>query len=178
MKLTKKMTAGILSLALATPVIANNNPSTADEQHEFVTIQSEIDSEQFNKLSQDKFVGANMQLLFDQSDRPVQLAELSQVEMSQTQGAFFNWGQIFNTTVISGNTAVQNVTTVLTSVVSNAAASGRVYRINSLIIANVDGVNAADVTVDLFRSSIAYRLASTITVPADASLVVISKENL
>jgi len=84
---------------------------------------------------------------------------------------------IFNTTVISGNTAVQNVTTVLTSVVSNAAASGRVYRINSLIIANVDGVNAADVTVDLFRSSIAYRLASTITVPADASLVVISKEN-
>jgi hypothetical protein len=38
-------------------------------------------------------------------------------------------------------------------------------------------VNAADVTVDLFRSSISYKIASTITVPADASLVVISKEN-
>lgn len=84
---------------------------------------------------------------------------------------------IFNTTVISGNTAVQNVTTVLTSVVSNAAASGRVYRINTLLISNVDGVNAADITVDLFRSSVAYRIASTITVPPDASLVVISKEN-
>jgi hypothetical protein len=84
---------------------------------------------------------------------------------------------IFNTTVISGNTTVQAVGTSPTAIVSNGAASGRVYRINSLVIANVDGVNAADITVDLFRSSVAYRIASTITVPADASLVVISKEN-
>ena len=84
---------------------------------------------------------------------------------------------IFNTSVISGNTTVQTVGTSATAIVSNAAASGRVYRINSLIIANIDGVNAADITVDLFRSSVAYRLASTITVPADASLIVISKEN-
>jgi hypothetical protein len=84
---------------------------------------------------------------------------------------------IFNTTLITGNTAVQNVTTVLTAVVSNAAASGRVYRVNTLMVSNVDAVNAADITVDVFRSSIAYRLASTITVPPDASLVVISKEN-
>lgn len=84
---------------------------------------------------------------------------------------------IFNTTVISGNTAVQSVGTSATAIVSNPAASGRVYRINSLIVANIDGVNAADITVDLFRSSVAYAIASTITVPADASLVVISKEN-
>jgi hypothetical protein len=84
---------------------------------------------------------------------------------------------IFNTTVISGNTTVQAVGITATAIVSNAAASNRVYRINSLIIANIDGVNAADITVDLFRSSVAYRIASTITVPADSSLVVISKEN-
>lgn len=84
---------------------------------------------------------------------------------------------IFNTTVISGNTTVLAVGTTANVIVSNAAASGRVYRINSLTIANVDPVNAADITVDLFRSSVAYRMASTITVPADASLVVISKEN-
>jgi hypothetical protein len=84
---------------------------------------------------------------------------------------------IFNTSVITGNTAVQAVGTSATAIVSNGAASGRVYRINSLIIANVDGTNAADITVDLFRSSVAYRIVSLVTVPADASLVVISKEN-
>ena len=84
---------------------------------------------------------------------------------------------IFNTTLITGNTAVQNVITVLTAVVSNAVSSNRVFRVNSLIISNVNATNAADITVDLFRSSIAYRIASTITVPADASLVVISREN-
>jgi hypothetical protein len=36
--------------------------------------------------------------------------------------------------------------------------------------------NAADITVDLFRSSVAYRIASTIAVPADSTLVIISKD--
>ena len=84
---------------------------------------------------------------------------------------------IFNATVITGNTAVLSVTTVATAIVTNSAASGRVFKVNSLTVANIDGVNPADISVDLFRSSVAYNLASTITVPADASLVVISKEN-
>ena len=84
---------------------------------------------------------------------------------------------IFNASVITGNTTVQAVGTAATAIVSNPAASGRVYKINSLVIANIEGTVAADITVDLFRSSVAYRIASTITVPADASLVVISKEN-
>lgn len=84
---------------------------------------------------------------------------------------------IFNATVITGNTAVLSVTTVATAIVTNSAASGRVFKVNSLTVANIDGTNAADISVDLFRSSVAYALANTITVPADASLVVISKEN-
>jgi hypothetical protein len=32
---------------------------------------------------------------------------------------------------------------------ANSAASGKVYKINSIMIANVDGTNAADVTVDI-----------------------------
>lgn len=83
---------------------------------------------------------------------------------------------IVNVTTITGKTAVQAVTTSATAIVTNSAASGKVLKINSLVIANVDGTNAADITVDVFRSSTAYELASTITVPADASLVIISKE--
>lgn len=83
---------------------------------------------------------------------------------------------IVNVTSIYGKTAVQAVTTSATAIVENTAASGKIIKINSLTVANVDGTNAADITVDIFRSSTAYRLANTITVPADASLVVISKD--
>lgn len=83
---------------------------------------------------------------------------------------------IVNVTTIIGKTAVQAVTTAATAIVSNSAASGKVFKINSLVIANVDGTNSADITVEFFRSSTAYDIAKTITVPADASLVVISKD--
>lgn len=84
---------------------------------------------------------------------------------------------IVGVTTITGKTAVQAVTTSATAIVSNSAASGKVFKVNSLTVANVDGTNAADITVDLYRSTTAYRIANTISVPADASLVVISKES-
>jgi hypothetical protein len=83
---------------------------------------------------------------------------------------------IVNVSNILGKTAVQAITTSATTIVENTAGSNKVFKINSLIIANVDGTNAADVTVEFFRSSVAYDLAKTIAVPADASLVVISKD--
>jgi len=83
---------------------------------------------------------------------------------------------VVNVSTITGKTDVQSVGTSATAIVTNSAASNLVYKINSLIISNIDGTNNADITVDLFRASTAYRVASTITVPADASLVVISKE--
>lgn len=84
---------------------------------------------------------------------------------------------IVSIATINGKTAVANVTTTATAIITNSAASNKVFKINTLIIANIDGVNVCDITVDLFRSSVAWAVANTITVPADASLVVISKEN-
>lgn len=83
---------------------------------------------------------------------------------------------IVNTTTITAKTDVQAVGTSATAITTNTAGSGKVYKINSILVANVDGTNAADVTVDLYRGSTAYRLASTISVPADSTLVVISKD--
>jgi len=82
---------------------------------------------------------------------------------------------IVNVTTIIGKTAVQAVTTSATAIVTNSAASNKVFKVNSLYVSNVDGTNAADITVDIFRSSVAYRIASTISVPADSTLDVISK---
>jgi uncharacterized protein YajQ (UPF0234 family) len=82
---------------------------------------------------------------------------------------------IVNVSTIIGKTAVQAVTTSATAIVTNSAASGKVFKVNALYVANVDGTNAADITVDIFRSSTAYHIAKTVSVPADATLDVISK---
>ena len=78
-------------------------------------------------------------------------------------------------TTITGKTAVQQVTTSATAIVTNTAASGKVFKVNALYVSNVDGTSAADVNVDIFRSSTAYHVAKTVSVPADATLDVISK---
>ncbi len=84
---------------------------------------------------------------------------------------------IVNVTSIYGKTVGAAVTTTVAALVSNGAASGKILKINSLAIANVDGANSADVTVDIFKNqTTAFRLAFTIAVPADATLVVISKD--
>lgn len=82
---------------------------------------------------------------------------------------------IVNVATITGKTAVQAIGTSATAIVTNSAGSGKVVKINALYVSNVDGVNNADLTVDLYRSSTAYKIANTVVVPADASLDVISK---
>lgn len=86
---------------------------------------------------------------------------------------------IVNVTDIYGN----NSTTVLTgsaqSVINNAAASGKVYKVNSIVATNTEGTNAVDVTVNIYSQDdiggTAFAIASTISVPADAALIVTDK---
>lgn len=87
---------------------------------------------------------------------------------------------IVNVSTITGKTAyVALSSTSATELVSNAASSGKVFKINMIQIANVDGTNACDVTVDLHSQDdiggSAYSLISTASVAADSSLVVVDK---
>jgi hypothetical protein len=75
---------------------------------------------------------------------------------------------------VLGKTDVLDVTTSVTAITT--CASDKLYKINSVIVSNIDGTNPADVSVELRRSSTSYFIASTITVPADATLVVVSKD--
>ena len=84
---------------------------------------------------------------------------------------------IVNVTSIYGKTAVQAVTTTATAIVENAADSGKIIKINSLTVANVDGTNAADITVDIYRSATAYHIANAVSVPAKSVVVAISKDS-
>jgi len=87
---------------------------------------------------------------------------------------------IVNVSTITGKSFYLALsTTSATSLVSNAASSGKVFKINMIQVANVDGTNACDVTVDYHTEDdiggTAYSLVSTVSVPADASLVVLDK---
>ena len=87
---------------------------------------------------------------------------------------------IINATSILGKTVFDaDVAVTASAIVSNAASSGKVLKINSLIISNIDGTNAADITATIRNAAggTTYStFANTISVPADATLVVISKD--
>ena len=87
---------------------------------------------------------------------------------------------IVNVTAIYGNSSQTSLTTTnATSIINNAAASGKVYKVNSIVVANVDGTSAADITINIYSQDdlggTAFPIASTISVPADASLIVTDK---
>jgi hypothetical protein len=82
---------------------------------------------------------------------------------------------LINSTAIYGKTAVLAATTSATAIVTNSAASGKVLKINALYVSNIDASVNYTITMDIFRSSTAYRIGNVISVPAAATLDVISK---
>jgi hypothetical protein len=75
---------------------------------------------------------------------------------------------------------VVNLTsTAATAVVSNAASSGKVFKVNSILVANVDGSVAADITLAYYSQDdiggTATELLSTVSVPQDSTLVAFDK---
>lgn len=86
---------------------------------------------------------------------------------------------IVNVTSIFGETVIGVLTTTLTTVLlSNPASSGKVYKVNTVLISNVNGTVATDTTIDISptaggTSTGAVSIASTVSVPADATLELI-----
>jgi hypothetical protein len=54
------------------------------------------------------------------------------------------------TSVLGKSATVSLTTTSATEVLSNAASSGKVYKVNTLIVSNVDGTDASDITVSYY----------------------------
>lgn len=89
---------------------------------------------------------------------------------------------IVNVSTITGKTTVVNLTTTsATQVVSNAANSNKIFKINSLYVANVDGEGSGEITVSLYSEDdiggTPTEICKTVLVPADATLVVIDKNS-
>lgn len=87
---------------------------------------------------------------------------------------------IVGVSTITGKTDIYNLnTTDATIILSNEASSGKVMKVNTIIIANDDGTNNADITVKLHSvaagAGTSIQIANTIQVGADSSLVLIDK---
>jgi hypothetical protein len=90
-------------------------------------------------------------------------------------------------------TTIYGTTTYLTPsgtsavvLLPNAASSGKVFKINQIVAANVNGSSAVDTTVSIYTNGAvaqgsapsggtAFPIVSTVSVPADASLIVADK---
>ena len=72
---------------------------------------------------------------------------------------------------------VQLDTTTTTDIIT--CASDKLVKVNSIIVANIDGTNAADVTVYFYDNNLSHRtaIADAVTVPAKSTLVVIGKDS-
>lgn len=93
---------------------------------------------------------------------------------------------IVNVTTIYGTTTYLTPSgTSAVVLLPNAAASGKVFKINQLVVANTTG-SAANATVSIYTNGAvaqgsapaggtAYPVVSTISVPANASLVAVDK---
>ena len=83
---------------------------------------------------------------------------------------------VVNVTSIYGKTTGLALTSSSQDVLTCAA--DKLLKVNSIIVANVDGANDDDVTVKWYNAdnTTAFSLASTVTVPADSTLVVLGKD--
>ena len=81
--------------------------------------------------------------------------------------------------VVGKTTYLTPSNTTANVLLANAASSGKVIKINQIVASNVDGTNAVNCTVAINSaaagSGTSYAIASTISVPANASLIVVDK---
>ena len=98
-----------------------------------------------------------------------------------------------NPNIAGSSTTIYGVTTYLTPsattavvLLPNAASSGQVMKINQIVAANVNGSAAVNATVSIYTNGAvaqgsapaggtAYPIASAISVPQNASLIVVDK---
>lgn len=88
---------------------------------------------------------------------------------------------IVSATSVYGKTVAGALTTSTVSLLSNASGSGLTLKINSIIIANIDGASAASATVSYNTAAAGggtdYKIVHTVTVAADATLIALGKDS-
>lgn len=80
-----------------------------------------------------------------------------------------------NVTAIYGKLAVNALTTSTANVITNAAASNTVVKLNTVSVSNYSNA-AVYANVMVNRSSVVYYVAGNVSVPAQTTLVVLARD--
>lgn len=67
-----------------------------------------------------------------------------------------------------------------TDLLVNASSSGKALRVTNVMFVNIDGAAAVDGSLTIYTAAsggTGHKIANTVTVPADSSIVVLSREN-
>ena len=83
---------------------------------------------------------------------------------------------IVNVTSIYGKTVGATLTTSTADILTCPAE--KLLKLNSIIVSNIDGTNAADVSAVWYNAdnTTQYHLAKTVSVPADSTLILLGKD--
>ena len=80
-------------------------------------------------------------------------------------------------TNIYGNSFSADLPTSLITLATNGAGSGKIFKVHTVLITNVDGVNTPFCNVQLWDGFFGVWLAYTLNVPADSAIVLIGRDN-
>ena len=81
--------------------------------------------------------------------------------------------------ILGKSTFVSLTTTNATTLLSNASGSNKVFKVNNVVVANTDGTNAVNFTLNYNTAAAGagtnVEMVSTVSVPANASLIAMDK---
>ena len=83
---------------------------------------------------------------------------------------------IVNVATITGKSVTGAITTSTATLLQNSASSNKVFKINTILVSNVDGTNSATASISLYDSTDRH-IAKGITVPAGSTVVLIDKNS-
>ena len=84
---------------------------------------------------------------------------------------------IIGVVTITGKSVIGALGTSTASLLQNSASSNKVFKINTILVSNVDGTNSATAAISLYDGSNDRYIAKGITVPAGATVVLIDKNS-
>ena len=83
---------------------------------------------------------------------------------------------ILNLSVGRGNTALQNVTNVVTNFLNNANGSNELIRVESILASNKQNT-VMDLSIEFVRGNLFYPIAANVSIPDKSTLYLLDKSN-
>ncbi len=85
---------------------------------------------------------------------------------------------IVNVTTINGKVSGTLAAASLTAAVTNSASSGKIYKINSVLVTNTSSNTTYNFTMDLYKGgTTSYKIANNIPIPTSTTFVAIDKNS-